>query len=70
MQGGCLQEKMGGKRFSSLEDYRGAVASGGDIAYTPPEEVTPFALVALGHPDQPFGRRDRYDAARVHWEMW
>ena len=35
-----------------------------------PEAVMPFALVALGHPDQPFGRRDRYDAARVHWETW
>ena len=35
-----------------------------------PEAVVPFALVALGHPDQPFGRRERYDAARVHWELW
>ena len=35
-----------------------------------PEVVVPFALVALGHPDQPFGRRDRYDAAKVHWETW
>ena len=35
-----------------------------------PEPVMPFALVALGHPDQPFGRRDRYDAAKVHWDTW
>ena len=35
-----------------------------------PEMVMPFALVALGHPGQPFVRRDRYDAAKVHWEMW
>jgi nitroreductase len=35
-----------------------------------PEAVMPFALVALGHPGQPFGRRDRYDAAKVHWETW
>ena len=35
-----------------------------------PEVVVPFALVALGRPDQPFGRRDRYDAAKVHWETW
>jgi len=30
----------------------------------------PFALVALGRPAQPFCRRDRYDVAKVHWEMW
>ena len=35
-----------------------------------PEAIMPFALVALGHADQPFGRRDRFDAARVHWETW
>ncbi|MDR0466192.1 MAG: nitroreductase family protein, partial [Deltaproteobacteria bacterium] len=35
-----------------------------------PETATPFALVALGRPDQPFGGRDRYDAAKVHWETW
>ena len=35
-----------------------------------PEAVMPFALVALGHPGQPFASRDRYDAARVHWETW
>ncbi|MCL2122771.1 MAG: nitroreductase family protein [Desulfovibrionaceae bacterium] len=35
-----------------------------------PDAVAPFALVALGHPDQPFDRRDRYDAAKVHWETW
>jgi nitroreductase len=35
-----------------------------------PEAVMPFALVALGRPDQPFGRRDRYDAAKVHWDVW
>ena len=35
-----------------------------------PDPVMPFALIALGHPDQPFGRRDRYDAAKVHWETW
>jgi nitroreductase len=35
-----------------------------------PEVVTPFALVALGHPGQPFDRRNRYDAAKVHWETW
>jgi len=35
-----------------------------------PEAVIPFALVALGRPDQPFGRRERYEAAKVHWETW
>jgi nitroreductase len=35
-----------------------------------PGAVMPFALVALGHPDQPFERRDRYDDAKVHWETW
>ena len=35
-----------------------------------PAEASPFALVALGYTDQPFVRRERYDAAKVHWEKW
>ncbi len=35
-----------------------------------PENIVPFALVALGRTDQPFARRDRYDAAKIHWEQW
>ena len=40
------------------------------VLFAVPEIVMPFALVALGHPGQPFGHRDRYDAAKVHWEVW
>jgi len=35
-----------------------------------PENVIPFALVALGHPDEHLPGEDRYDAARVHRERW
>jgi len=35
-----------------------------------PENVIPFALVALGHPGEHLPGEDRYDAARVHRERW
>lgn len=35
-----------------------------------PEDVVPFALVPLGRPAQPAGRKSRYDDSRVHWERW
>lgn len=35
-----------------------------------PESVTPFALVALGHPAEEKGFTDRYNAARVHRGQW
>ena len=35
-----------------------------------PAEVIPFALTVIGRPAQDFVHRDRYDAAKVHWEKW
>jgi len=31
-----------------------------------PEQITPFCLIVLGHPDESKGPGDRFDAARVH----
>jgi len=31
-----------------------------------PEQITPFCLVVIGHPDESKGPADRYDDARVH----
>ena len=35
-----------------------------------PDEVTPFAIVAVGHPAETKPPADRYDPARVHHEAW
>jgi nitroreductase len=35
-----------------------------------PEVVTPFALVALGHPADWRDRLDQYDEVRVHYDCW
>ncbi len=35
-----------------------------------PDDVTPFALVALGHPAEEKPPADRYDPSRVHHETW
>jgi nitroreductase len=35
-----------------------------------PPEVTPFALVAVGHPAEEKPPAERYDEARVHRERW
>ena len=35
-----------------------------------PEAVIPLAVVVLGHPDQPFAEKHRYDPARVRQEKW
>jgi nitroreductase len=35
-----------------------------------PEEVVPFAIVAVGHPDEAKPPADRYDPARVHHDRW
>jgi len=31
-----------------------------------PEQITPFSLIVLGHPDEEKGPADRFDGARVH----
>lgn len=35
-----------------------------------PESVTPFALVALGHPAEKKGFVDRFNPERIHHEKW
>ncbi len=35
-----------------------------------PEDITPFCIIAVGHPDEQPGPTDRYDAARVHINKW
>lgn len=35
-----------------------------------PETITPFCVVAIGHPDEEKGPANRYDASRVHRNRW
>lgn len=35
-----------------------------------PDDITPFCIIALGHPAQSPEPADRYDAARVHTNKW
>lgn len=35
-----------------------------------PEEITPFCIIAVGHPAEQPKQADRYDAARVHSNKW
>jgi Nitroreductase len=35
-----------------------------------PESVVPFAIVAVGHPAEPAGKADRFDARRIHYAKW
>lgn len=35
-----------------------------------PEGIAPFALVLMGWPAEEAGRRDRFDAARIHHNGW
>ncbi|MBM4396632.1 MAG: nitroreductase family protein [Deltaproteobacteria bacterium] len=35
-----------------------------------PEHVVPYALVAIGVPDEPAGFEDRWDDARIHRNRW
>lgn len=35
-----------------------------------PEEAVPFALIALGYPDEDPGPEDRYDPERIHRNRW
>lgn len=35
-----------------------------------PERITPFALVAVGHPAEHKQPEDRYEEARVHYDRW
>lgn len=35
-----------------------------------PEDITPFCIIAVGHPAEQPGPTDRYDAARVHINKW
>ena len=35
-----------------------------------PEDITPFCIIALGHPAEQPALADRYDASRVHMNKW
>lgn len=35
-----------------------------------PDEIIPFALIPVGHPDQPSGKADRFRPERIHTETW
>ncbi|WP_028575198.1 nitroreductase family protein [Desulfonatronovibrio hydrogenovorans] len=35
-----------------------------------PDTIMPLSLVSIGYPDQPWGRADRFDPARVHYDKW
>lgn len=35
-----------------------------------PEDITPFCIIAVGHPAEQPAPADRYDAARVHINKW
>ncbi|MCG8533165.1 MAG: nitroreductase family protein [Desulfovibrionales bacterium] len=35
-----------------------------------PESAVPLAVIVLGHPDQKLGAQDRFDASRVHKNVW
>jgi nitroreductase len=35
-----------------------------------PDHVVPLALVPLGHPDQPSGRKERFREDRIHRNRW
>lgn len=35
-----------------------------------PQDVTPFCVIAIGHPAEQKGPAERYDASRVHRNRW
>ena len=35
-----------------------------------PENIIPFAIIAIGYPAESRPQTDRYDASRVHWNRW
>lgn len=35
-----------------------------------PESIIPLAVIVLGHPDQNMPAQDRFDASRVHKNVW
>jgi nitroreductase len=35
-----------------------------------PENIIPFSVVSLGYPAEEIAALDRYDEARVHWNLW
>jgi len=35
-----------------------------------PDNITPFCIIAMGHPAEPAGPADRYEASRVHRNRW
>ncbi|MCG8526216.1 MAG: nitroreductase family protein [Opitutales bacterium] len=35
-----------------------------------PDNIIPFALIALGYPDEPYPEKENYKSERVHHEEW
>jgi nitroreductase len=35
-----------------------------------PEDVMPFAIIALGHPGEQKPPADRFDSSRIHYDQW
>ena len=35
-----------------------------------PTHIVPFALIALGYPDEPYPQKDNFKKDRVHWNAW
>jgi nitroreductase len=35
-----------------------------------PSNITPFSVIALGYPAKPTVSADRFDAGKVHYEVW
>ncbi|NJB68383.1 nitroreductase [Desulfobaculum xiamenense] len=47
-----------------------ARAEAARAAYGLPAGIMPFALVPIGHPDQPSGTRERFREERIHRGQW
>ncbi len=35
-----------------------------------PENIVPFGIIALGHPDDENKKQDKWDEKKVHWNKW
>ena len=35
-----------------------------------PENIVPFALIALGYPKGPQKVKNKWDETKIHWEKW
>lgn len=35
-----------------------------------PENIVPFAVIALGYPSKEFNAQDKWDESKLHWNKW